>query len=141
MNPSKTILLGFGLLIGCAGSACWMASAASAQPRLAQKKSNDASKTKEPKTKIVEKKWSNGNLMEQREVYLNAKNEKVIHGMFRFYHLNGNLREDLTFVHGKRHGHAKFFHPEGGLSGEVRFVEDKREGKESMVNPQGVKIA
>jgi len=101
----------------------------------------DAQQGPLPKTQVVESKWTNGNVMERKEGYKDLEGSWVNHGKYQFYHLNGNLREELSFRRGKREGDAKFFHPNGKLAGTVLFADDLRQGLEVQLDDQGRKFA
>ncbi|QGJ69585.1 Hypothetical protein PBC10988_12670 [Planctomycetales bacterium 10988] len=94
-----------------------------------------------PETTVLEYHWSNGNLMERKEVYEDAEGQKINHGEYRFFHLNGKLREEVRYVHGDRQGEAKMYHENGKLASTTNFKDDKQEGTEVLFDPEGVKFA
>jgi antitoxin component YwqK of YwqJK toxin-antitoxin module len=94
-----------------------------------------------PDLQVFESNWSDGTVMERAEGYLGPTGRRVKHGMYRFYHQNGKVREEMTFQHGKPVGEARFFHDNGTLAHQVTFQEGKRQGQAINYDEAGKKIS
>ncbi len=95
----------------------------------------------DPQTELVEAHWTDGTIMERREAYTGPTGRRVNHGMYRFYYPNGQVREQLTFLHGKPVGRARHYHENGRLAHEVTFVEGQRQGTAISWDEKGDKYA
>lgn len=93
------------------------------------------------KTEIIEEKYSNGNLMERREVYRDKNNRKVNHGRYQFFYETGQKREEVYFRHDKRQGAAIYYHRNGTKAAEATFDDDLRQGVETHWDDAGIKFA
>ena len=48
-----------------------------------------------------------------------------MNGIYKSYHENGELKEEVNYIYGKRNGIYKSYHYNGQLSREVNYIDDK----------------
>jgi len=68
--------------------------------------------------------WHENGQLEQEGSYVNGKNE----GLYRWWHDNGQLKQEGSYVNGKREGLHRSWHDNGQLKQEGSYVNGEREG-------------
>lgn len=110
-----------------------------ASPAPAASVRNAGSVTPEEGLELEEERWPDGTLKTQKYVRRSADGSPVIHGPYRSWYENGQLRARGDFVDGIREGAWSYWHSNGQLSGEGALRNDRADGPWTYWHDNGQK--
>jgi antitoxin component YwqK of YwqJK toxin-antitoxin module len=70
------------------------------------------------------KEWYENGQIREETTYVDGKR----HGMYKWWYENGQIRIETTYVDGKRHGSYKWWYENGQIKIEITYVDGKRHG-------------
>ena len=92
-----------------------------------------------PRSSVIEKRYPDGSLRQQREVRIDERGQEIDHGKLTKYYPDGKPSAETHYVNGIRDGAWTTWHASGTKSGEGTYRKDMKSGLETRYLPAGSK--